>query len=132
MTKMNAQQLGSATTYLRRQTYSLVGLAPDEDDDGNEVAKVGGFNHRPEPDTSTVDPLVVNRYCSRAQDIKDADYTDEQIDEAIFHLHEELNSLHDAELYTAVAEALSKRGIITKANWKLAVTAHKKRMKDAA
>jgi hypothetical protein len=43
LSKMNAQQLGAATTYLRRQTYSLVGLAPDEDDDGNEAAKVGTY-----------------------------------------------------------------------------------------
>lgn len=49
ISKMNAQQLGSATTYLRRQTYSLIGLAPDEDDDGNEAAKVGTFKKTTKP-----------------------------------------------------------------------------------
>jgi hypothetical protein len=49
ISKMNAQQLGSATTYLRRQTYSLVGLAPDEDDDGNEAAKAGTFKGKVDP-----------------------------------------------------------------------------------
>jgi hypothetical protein len=56
ISKMNAQQLGSATTYLRRQTYSLVGLAPDEDDDGNEAAKAGTFKGKADP-MNTLDPL---------------------------------------------------------------------------
>lgn len=57
ITKMNAQQLGSATTYLRRQTYSLVGLAPDEDDDGNEAAKVGNFEKKLKPGIGIHSPM---------------------------------------------------------------------------
>lgn len=43
LSKMTIQQLGAVTTYLRRQTYSLIGLVADDDDDGNEAAKVGTF-----------------------------------------------------------------------------------------
>jgi hypothetical protein len=70
ISKMNAQQLGSATTYLRRQTYSLVGLAPDEDDDGNEAAKAGTFKGKPEqgwdhkPIGDTVDDTQARLYAS--------------------------------------------------------------------
>jgi hypothetical protein len=70
LSKMNAQQLGAATTYLRRQTYSLVGLAPDEDDDGNEAAKAGTFKGRPangwdhKPIGDTVDDTLARLYAS--------------------------------------------------------------------
>jgi hypothetical protein len=70
LSKMNAQQLGAATTYLRRQTYSLVGLAPDEDDDGNEAAKAGTFKGKPangwdhKPIGDTVDDTSARLYAS--------------------------------------------------------------------
>jgi hypothetical protein len=41
--KLTIQQLGAITTYLRRQTYSLVGVVADDDDDGNEANKAGTF-----------------------------------------------------------------------------------------
>jgi hypothetical protein len=43
LTKMTIQQMMACQTYLRRASYSLVGLVSDEDDDGNEAAKVGAI-----------------------------------------------------------------------------------------
>jgi hypothetical protein len=37
------QQLVACNTYMRRMTYSLVGLSSDDDDDGNEAAKAGDY-----------------------------------------------------------------------------------------
>ena len=36
---MNPQQVGSATTYLRRYSLGIVGLVTDEDDDGNAATR---------------------------------------------------------------------------------------------
>jgi hypothetical protein len=38
------QQLVGCNTYMRRMTYSLVGLSSDDDDDGNEAAKAGTYS----------------------------------------------------------------------------------------
>jgi hypothetical protein len=79
LSKMNAQQLGSATTYLRRQTYSMIGLAPDEDDDGNEAAKVGTFNgagawdHSPRDGLDKINTKTANQWAKRLIDAVDKD-----------------------------------------------------------
>ncbi len=43
-----AQQLIAAQTYFRRASYALINLSADEDDDGNEANKLGGFG-KPAP-----------------------------------------------------------------------------------
>ena len=59
LTKMTIQQLVACNTYLRRMTYSLVGLSSDEDDDGNEAAKVGPvLKHSPLGDAPPSDAAV--------------------------------------------------------------------------
>ena len=56
ITKMTIQQLIACQTYLRRASYALVGLVSDEDDDGNEAAKVGTVN-RPAKGIGVHSPL---------------------------------------------------------------------------
>ncbi len=52
--KVNAlQKLGSCLTYLKRYALgAIIGVAPEEDDDGNEGGKV--FNNAPEPKRAEV------------------------------------------------------------------------------
>jgi hypothetical protein len=57
MTKMTVQQLLACQTYLRRASYSLVGLSTDEDDDGNEAAQVGTFQQQLKPGIGIHSPL---------------------------------------------------------------------------
>ncbi len=73
LSKMTIQQLGAVTTYLRRQTYSLVGLVADDDDDGNEAAKVGGWDHQPAGDLGKrVDTKLSNKWAKALMDAQDA------------------------------------------------------------
>lgn len=73
ITKMTIQQLVACNTYMRRMTYSLVGLSSDEDDDGNEAAKAGTYKGKPEknwqhnPMGETQDTLQAQLYASNFQ-----------------------------------------------------------------
>jgi hypothetical protein len=63
LTKMTIQQMMACQTYLRRASYSLVGLVSDQDDDGNEAAKVGGIKrgigvHNPLGDVAPSDEAI--------------------------------------------------------------------------
>lgn len=116
--KADAQGFGSAATYARR--YQLMAFANAAS--GKPVASVA---IDPRPDTAHVESSVIEKYVSRAQDIVDADYTDEQIDAAIYGLHHELAPQHD--VYVAVADALAARKVIAKSAWKQAIANHKRR-----
>jgi len=130
--KGDAQAFGSAATYARRYSaMAACGLVGDDDEDGNAAS---GKAHKepvdPRPSTVNVDPKLVDRYVSKALDIKSADLDDEGIDAAIYALHVELAPQHD--LYCAVADALAEQKVIAKAAWKGAVSAHSKRLREAA
>ena len=131
-TKPDAQGFGSAATYARRyHLQAVAGVVGDEDDDANTASgKATKEPITPRPDTSNVDPKVVDRYVSKALDIKSADLDDAGIDAAIYSLHVELAPQHD--LYCAVADALAEQKVIAKAAWKGAVSAHSKRLREAA
>ena len=131
-TKPDAQGYGSAATYARRyHLQAVAGVVGDEDDDGNQASgKVHKEPVDPRPSTSSVDPKAVDRYVSKALDIKAADLDDEGIDAAIYALHLELAPQHD--LYVAVADALAEQKVIAKAAWKKAVSDHSKRLREAA
>jgi hypothetical protein len=128
--KQDPQGIAGSVTYGRRiGALTLMGLAGDPpDDDGNQAS---GKTHKegldPRPSTADVDPKLVDKYVSRALDIKSADLDDEGTDAAIYALHTELASQHD--LYCAVADALAEQKVIAKAAWKGAVTAHQKRLR---
>jgi hypothetical protein len=146
LSKMNAQQLGSATTYLRRQTYSLVGLAPDEDDDGNEAAKAGNFKkpeakgngigvHSPKQDVSEVPADLIDGYVVQMGLIASLDLTDEQLNEKIYGLHHDLNVKNREVdgIYQASVDAMIAKKYITSTNaWRKAVAAHKSTMNPRA
>jgi len=76
ISKMTIQQLIACQTYLRRASYSLVGLVADEDDDGNEAAKAGTVTirkgigvHSPLGD---IDPAVADLATQYADAFKEA------------------------------------------------------------
>lgn len=122
------QEMGSALTYARRYTLAIVGLVTDEDDDaeaasGRSSGPVpGGIN--PRPDTSRVDPRMVNDYCNRVANVKaNHDLDDETKARRFYELHLELTQ--DDALYCAVADALASEGIVTKARWKEAIAAQR-------
>ena len=116
--QMTVQQLGSMTTYLRRQTYSLVGLVTDDDDDGNAASSyVKPFkDNSGRPDTSAVDPELKEQY---AQGFINALLRGE--DDKIMELHGELAG--QAELYTAVSDSLSSK---QRTDLRAIISAHKK------
>ncbi len=67
-----AQQLIACQTYFRRASYALINLSADEDDDGNEAATAGGWNHKPADDLGKkVDTKVVNKYAKAIIDAQD-------------------------------------------------------------
>ncbi len=67
-----AQQLIACQTYFRRASYALINLSADEDDDGNEAATAGGWNHKPADDLGKkIDTKVVNKYAKAIIDAQD-------------------------------------------------------------
>ncbi len=99
--QMTIQQLGSMTTYLRRQTYSLVGLVTDDDDDGNAASANGKGDRSGRPDTSGVDLDVADEYANAM--IRAMDSTDATQAQA---LHKELCA--DPAMYTAAMDEFKK------------------------
>lgn len=118
--ELNPQQIGSATTYLRRYSLGIVGLVTDEDDDGNAASghSRGVTTVDPRGDNRTPsDPVVVDQW---AKKIADAMAADDQAS-AIYSIHTELAP--DDHLYIDVADAVAERGICSKGKWKELVRA---------
>ncbi len=104
---MTIQQLMACQTYLRRASYSLVGLVADEDDDGNEAAKVGAVKayssaHTPIGD---VNPTTEDREFAIAMA---AARTSSLGPAAVMQLHAELKSLGE-ERYRNVWSLLDSK-----------------------
>lgn len=132
-TKPDAQGFGSAATYARRYSLMAVaGVVGDEDDDANAASgkPVKAVQNDPRPDTTHVDPALIEPFISRFVDIRDADLDETAIDAAIFGLHRELAPQHD--LYVAVMDALVGRKLTSHQAWKAAVKAHQRRQQEAA
>jgi hypothetical protein len=126
--KNAVQAVGSSTSYGKRYTAAaLLNLRTGQEDDDGQAG--GGkplkADMGPRPDIDMETYGQVFPFLTRAADIKAGEFTDEQIDAAIFAMHEELRS--NAELYTAVADALAAKGIISKGAWKTAIANHKRR-----
>ena len=52
-----AQQLIACQTYFRRASYALINLSTDDDDDGNEAAKVGTYTKPVTPGIGVHNPI---------------------------------------------------------------------------
>lgn len=128
---LNPQQIGSATTYLRRYSLGIVGLVTDEDDDGNAASD------KAEPrGVTTVDPRGENRapqdettvkqYVERFQKAMD-NPDDKAAAEDVYKIHLEVASSTD--LYIAIGDALGSK--YKNALHKF-VAAYKKSQKEAA
>jgi hypothetical protein len=143
--KLTIQQLGAITTYLRRQTYSLLGVVADDDDDGNEANKAGTFQkpalkpgigvHSPKQDVSHVPTDIIESYVLRMGLIASLDQPDEKLDEAIYELHLELNKKnHEIDgIYQASVDAMIDKKYITSQHaWKQALARHKEFLKQRA
>lgn len=109
---LTPQQIGSATTYLRRYSLGIVGLVTDEDDDGNaassrEPAKgVGYVDPRGEAaERLPFDPKERDTYVSRFMDAMNMDKEEPEIADAVYKLHTEVAAKHD--LYIAIADAIA-------------------------
>jgi hypothetical protein len=106
---LTPQQIGSATTYLRRYSLGIVGLVTDEDDDGNaatEGHKSLKTDPRGEPhERNDFDPAERDKYVSRFMDAMTMDKDEETKASAVFAVHTEVAHKHD--LYIAIADALA-------------------------
>lgn len=76
-----------------------------------EVADLG-----PRPDTSNVDPVMVDRWVADITDILNQDKEETEIAEQLREANQELSKFPD--LFSVVFDALAKRAIITKANFR--------------
>ena len=107
--QLTPQQIGSATTYLRRYSLGIVGLVTDEDDDGNaatEGHKSLKTDPRGEPhERSDFDPAERDKYVSRFMDAMNLDKEEPEIAAAVYALHMEV--AHKHSLYIAIADAIA-------------------------
>lgn len=106
---LTPQQIGSATTYLRRYSLGIVGLVTDEDDDGNaatEGHKSLKTDPRGEPhERLPIDEAERDKYVSRFMDAMQLDAEEEARASAVYTLHLDIAARHD--LYIAVADAIA-------------------------
>lgn len=106
---LNPQQIGSATTYLRRYSLGIVGLVTDEDDDGNAASGRSGVTTvDPRGDLAgKADPKQANAYAERFKTAMNADMDEPEIAAAVYAIHTEVSSNH--ELYIDIANALGSK-----------------------
>lgn len=110
--ELNPQQIGSATTYLRRYSLGIVGLVTDEDDDGNAASgrPTGVTTVDPrgeEKDRQDFNPKERDKYVSRFTDALNLDKEEADIAAAVYAIHTEIAHKHD--LYIAVGDALGTK-----------------------
>jgi hypothetical protein len=124
--KNAVQAVGSSTSYGKRYTSAaLLNLRTgDPDDDGKACGAPLETRHDPRGESLTVDRAQVEHYVSRAQDIRDGDLDEHQVNAAIMALHDELYK--DSDLYICVADELQARKIFTKGQWKAAIAEARK------
>lgn len=120
------QEMGSALTYGRRYTLSIIGLVTDDDDDAEQASGrgpvPGGIN--PRPDTSRVDRARVAEYVERIANIRANDeLSDAERGSRLYGIHLEMNS--DQEFYTVVGDELQKQGVYSKSKWREIVVANR-------
>lgn len=108
------QSCGSALTYARRYALAaMVGLA-QVDDDANAASGRATLGADPRGEEhKKVDQDLVQKWTSRVADIINCDQDEHTLATQIYAAHLELNK--DSDLYIAVADALAKDGILTKA-----------------
>jgi hypothetical protein len=99
----------------------------DADAHTHEVVPVA----KPALDTSGVDPAVVEAGVTAVQDALNRDQSETAQLLEIYDLHHRFGKI-SPEAYAAIADSLAKRGVISKANWKLTISAAKKLERDAA
>lgn len=124
--KNAVQAVGSSTSYGKRYTAAaLLNLRTgDTDDDGRACGKPIVPKHDPRPEDMEVDREKFDHYVSRAQDIKDADMDEDEVNAAIMALHDELYK--DTPLYIAVSDEMAARRIFSKSAWKTAIAEARK------
>lgn len=109
--ELSPQQIGSATTYLRRYSLGIVGLVTDEDDDGNaatEGHKSLKTDPRGEPhERLPVDQAERDKFVSRFMDAMQMDKEEPEIAAAVYAIH--LDVAHKHDLYIAIADELAKQ-----------------------
>lgn len=104
---LNPQQIGSATTYLRRYSLGIVGLVSDIDDDGNAASGKTGTvvdprgQDRPAQDDKTVQEYV-KRFTVAMENPDDMAAAAD-----VFAIHNEV--AHKHELYMAIGDALGTK-----------------------
>jgi hypothetical protein len=108
--QLSPQQIGSATTYLRRYSLGIVGLVTDEDDDGNAASRAGVTTVDPrgdEKDRSDYTTQDRDKYVSRFLDAFNLDGTEDDKARAVFAVHKEI--AHKTDLYIAVGDELGSK-----------------------
>jgi hypothetical protein len=114
------QQLVGCNTYMRRMTYSLVGLSSDDDDDGNEAAKAGTYgkqkwDHKPIGDTqdTTEARLYASNFVAAFQndDVLKAQSLHADLHEAGEEAYRNAWALLDSKCRTWIKKALAMKEV---------------------
>ena len=132
--KIDAQGVGAATTYLRRYSLAAITGVAQEDDDGNSAAHSTPpvtRVERPVVNTESVDHAVIEAGVKAVQEALARDQSAQAQILEIYDLHHRFNKL-GVEAYTAIADALVARKVMTKAQWRDTISTAKKTEKEAA
>jgi phage recombination protein Bet len=84
----------------------------------------------PRDGLEVADPQAVDGFVARVADILAEDVEEAEHSDKVFAVHQEICS--DADLYTAVTDALKARGVIKLAGWKALVAMGSKRFQERA
>lgn len=111
-----------------RVVFGFAGIF--DPDEAERIVEAEQIRANPRDGLGTADPVAVDAIVARVTDILAADVEEAEHADMVFAVHQEICS--DADLYTAVTDALKARGIVKLAGWKALVQMGSKRFQENA
>lgn len=109
-----------------RQAFGFAGIY--DPDEAERIIDVTPNTVNPRDGLETADPQAVDELVGRITDILAQDIDEDAQADQVFAVHQEVCT--DADLYTALLDALKARGVIKTAGWKALVAAGSKRFQE--
>lgn len=112
-----------------RIVFGFAGIY-DQDEAERIIDVTPEITANPRDGLAVVDPQIVDALVSRVQDTLDADVEEGEQADMIFAIHQEVCT--DADVYTALKDALTARKVITGKAWRDTVALGSKRFQEKA
>jgi phage recombination protein Bet len=109
-----------------RVVFGFAGIF--DPDEAERIVEAEQIRANPRDGLGTADPAAVDALVSRVTDILATDVEETEHADMVFAVHQEVCS--DAELYTALTDALKARGIVKLAGWKALVAQGSKQFQE--